>query len=107
MFLRQDKKKKVIKETPVIFHFYLSENTIKEYIKTSHEAGELFSTHATDKGTVYSILQRGCFFFYNLIRKKSQFKTLVEEKAAEQDFLRGIPHVQEAYVKNAQYHQKL
>ena len=47
------------------------------------------------------------FFFYNLIRKKSQFKTLVEEKAAEQDFLRGIPHVQEAYVKNAQYHQKL
>ena len=64
MFLRQDKKKTVIKETPVIFHFYLSENTIKVYIKTSHEAGELFSTHATDKGTVYSILQRGFFFFF-------------------------------------------
>lgn len=57
------KKKPVIKETPVIFHFYLSENTIKEYIKTSHEAGELFSTHSTDKGTVYSILQRVFFFF--------------------------------------------
>lgn len=61
MFLRQGLKETVIKETLVIFHFYLSENTIKEYIKISHEAGELFSTHATDKGTVY-ILQRGFFF---------------------------------------------
>lgn len=79
---------------------------MREHIKTSHEAGELFSTQATAKGTVYSILQRGVFF-YNLIRKNSQFKTILEKKATEQDFLRGNPHVQEVYVKNAQYHQKL
>lgn len=64
------KKKPVIKGTPVIFHFYLSENTIKEYIKTSHEAGELFSTRSTDKGTVYSILQRVWVFFLQLNKKK-------------------------------------
>ena len=54
---------------------------MREHIKTSHEAGELFSTHATAKGTVYSILQRGVFF-YNLIRKNSQFKTILEKKSS-------------------------
>ena len=87
MFLRQDKKKTVIKETPVIFHFYLSENTIKVYIKTSHEAGELFSTHATDKGTVYSILQRGFFFFFlQLNKKKKSIQNTIRRKSSRARF---------------------
>ena len=86
MFLRQDKKKTVIKETPVIFHFYLSENTIKVYIKTSHEAGELFSTHATDKGTVYSILQRGFFFFLQLNKKKKSIQNTIRRKSSRARF---------------------